>query len=210
MGSRPFKARKSKLDGFSEIIGVEPDAVVATKAKVSSETVRTYRQRRGIEAGWRGETSTAAAAGEVKAPSNPGKKARKRAFVGRRSRVAAYAHLLGEVPDAEIASMIGMTMQNVRAYRIRRGIEAGWRSPTKAKSIGEVVVPSKRAGRVAAVPAQVARWAYRVTVRVGVENREFVVLGDSLSDAAVQAEGRLAKRIPRARVLEIVTLAEAL
>lgn len=221
MGKRTFKARKSKLDGFSEIIGVEPDAVVAMKAKVSSETVRTYRQRRGIEAGWRDETSTAATVGQVKAPakpgkkarkSKPGKKARKRAFVGRRSRVAAYAHLLGEVPDAEIASMIGMSMQNVRAYRIRRGIEAGWRLPTKAKSIGEVVVPSKSdtSGGLTAAPQQVVRWAYRVTARVGVENREFIVLGDSLSDAAVQAESRLAKRIPRARVLEIVTLAEAL
>ena len=207
MGKHPYKARKSKLDAFSDVVGVESDAVVAEKAKVSTETVRTFRSRRGIPALWRGETSVAR---KAKAPSKPGRASRKRAFVGRRSRVASYVHLLGTVPDSEIASMAGVTMQNVRAYRIRRGIEAAWRGTTTTKSVDQVVVPSKRTGHVAGVPQQAASWAYRVTVRVGAENREFVVLGESLSDAAIQAEGRLAERIPRARVLEIVTLAEAL
>lgn len=209
MGNRPFKARKSKLDGFSEIVGVESDAVVALKAKVSTETVRSFRARRGIPALWRGETSMRGAA-PAEVASALSKKTRKRAFSGRQSRVAAYTHLLGTVPDSEIASMAGVTMQNVRAYRIRRGIEADWRGTTRTKSVSEVVVPPKNSGHLSAVPEETTRWAYRVVVRVGVENREFVVLGKSLSDAAVEAEDRLAKRIPRARVLEIATLGEAL
>lgn len=210
MGKRPFSARKSKLDPFSEIVGVESDAVVAGKAKVSSETVRSFRVRRGIPALWRGEPSPAANAGPVKTPSKRTKKSGKRAFAGRRSQVHPYLNLLGTVPDSEIASMAGVTMQNVRAYRIRRGIEADWRSRTKTKSVAEVAAPLREVRDAADVPQQATRWAYRVNVEVGDENREFIVVGDSLSDAAIQAEGRLAERIPRARVLGIATLAEAL
>jgi len=54
------------------------------------------------------------------------------------------------------------------------------------------------------------QWAYLVTVQIGAEEKDFVVFGESLSDAAKTAERRIAERIPHARVLEIATVAEAL
>ena len=48
------------------------------------------------------------------------------------------------------------------------------------------------------------------SVEIGAEEKDFVVFGESLSDAAKTAERRIAERIPHARVLEIATVAEAL
>ena len=211
MARRPFKARKSKLDAFVDIVGVEPDAVVAAKARVSTETVRTFRVRRGVPASWRGETETPkkpAGADQSVARS----KVQKRAFRGRRSRLDPYAHLLGSHPDAEVAAMAGVTVENVRSFRRRRGIKANWRNAVV--SLDHLSTPPLRGDRprIAAFSHKedTQRWAYRVTARVGVEDKDFVVFGESLSDAARTAERRIAERIPRARVLEIATLAEAL
>jgi hypothetical protein len=199
------------LDPFADIVGVEPDAEVASKAGVSTETVRTFRVRRGIPALWRGEMSAPQKPAGV-AASAVGAKSRKRAFRGRRSRLDPYVHLLGSLPDGEVAAMAGVTSENVRAFRRRRGIGADWKTKTgtteAAPTSVAVRVPREAVPVLARVETQ--RWAYRVTARVGAENKDFVVFGDSLSDAAIQAEGRLAERIPRARVVEIVTLAEAL
>ena len=52
-----------------------------------------------------------------------------------KSPLDAYAHLLGVVPDKEIAAAAGTNLNNVRAYRFRRGIriapcrETGGRRP---------------------------------------------------------------------------------
>lgn len=210
MARRPFKARKSKLDAFADIVGVEPDARVAARANVSTETVRSFRVRRGIPALWRGEQGGPEATRVVRPAARRTKKRGKRAFKGRRSALDSYLDLLGTVPDAEVAAMAGVTAQNVRSFRMRRGIQAAWRGVGTPQPLAVLSARATDLERPAAPLAEVTRWAYRVTARVGAENREFVVFGESLSDAAIQAEGRLAERIPRARVLEIATLAEAL
>jgi hypothetical protein len=62
----------------------------------------------------------------------------------RRSKVDPFVDQLGKVPDTEIAKLAGVTPENVRAYRKRRGIPARWRgegqghdkpvrAPTRAK-----------------------------------------------------------------------------
>jgi hypothetical protein len=208
VGSRAFKPRKSKLDAFAKIIGVEPDATVAAKADVTSETVRTYRVRRGIPARWRGEIAR-----PLQTDEETGVPV-KRPFRGRRSKLDPYRDLLGSVPDGDVAVRAGVTTENVRAYRRRRGITAVWRDGSGRPSIDSVVspsngsMPSTRPSRRAARSA--ATWAYRVTAGVAAEEHEFVVLGSSLSDAAVQAERRLSQRNPRARLLSVAVLAEAL
>jgi len=220
MARRPFKARKSKLDAFADIVGVEADVQVAARAKVSTETVRSFRVRRGIPALWRGETAAPGKPVAVKSSSKRSKKGGKRVFRGRRSRLDSYVHLLGTVSDSEVAAMAGVTSQNVRAFRMRRGIEAGWRNGVESPALPSLVEPTvasapatpalPRRVQISSATAEVTNWAYRITVRVGAENQEFVVFGESLSDAAIQAERRIAERNPRARVLEIATLAEAL
>lgn len=206
MGRRPFKPRKSKLDAFADIVGVEPDSVVAEKAKVSAETVRTYRVRRGVPAGWRGEKAPAGSAVNGQA-THSSTRVRKRAFRGRRSRLDPYKDELGATPDSEVAAKAGVTVENVRSYRRRRGIPAAWKDVGNGTA---AVRPRGSARRGQTARGKDDRWAYRVTARLGSENREFVVFGESLSDAAVQAERRLAERLPRARLLEVAALAEAL
>lgn len=201
----PFRARKSKLDSFIDIVGVESDAAVAVKASVSTEAVRSFRARRGIPAMWRGETERPAS------PARRKRRAEKTTFRGRRSRIEPYAHLLGERADKDVAAMAGVTVQNVRAYRRRRGIEL--RSSSPATSLSHVralfaTASSDDAARVSS--SEPDQWAYLVTVQIGAEEKDFVVFGESLSDAAKTAERRIAERIPHARVLEIATVAEAL
>ncbi|MBI4438163.1 hypothetical protein HY631_04395 [Candidatus Uhrbacteria bacterium] len=48
---------------------------------------------------------------------------RVRPFYGRRSKLDPYAAMLGKAPDDEIAKLAGVTPENVRTYRARRGIE---------------------------------------------------------------------------------------
>lgn len=50
---KPFRGRKSALDQYINLLGKLPDAEIARRAGVTSENVRTYRQRRNIEANWR-------------------------------------------------------------------------------------------------------------------------------------------------------------
>ena len=61
-----------------------------------------------------------------------GPKDRKRAFKGRKSKVDAVAHLVGKVPDRELAEQIGVTPENVRTWRKRRGIEPTWKTDEAA------------------------------------------------------------------------------
>lgn len=48
--TQPTKARRSKLDGFVDLIGVLTDAEVARRAGVTREGVRQYKRRRGLTA----------------------------------------------------------------------------------------------------------------------------------------------------------------
>ena len=53
-------------------------------------------------------------------------KTTKRTFTGRKSKVDSVAHLVGKVSDRDLAEQIGVTAENVRTWRKRRGIEATW------------------------------------------------------------------------------------
>ncbi len=55
-------------------------------------------------------------------------KTKKRTFTGRKSKVDQVAHLVGKVSDRELAEQIGVTPENVRTWRKRRGIEATWKT----------------------------------------------------------------------------------
>ncbi len=59
-------------------------------------------------------------------------KTTKRKFTGRKSKVDAVAHLVGKVSDRELAEQIGVTPENVRTWRKRRGIEATWQTDAAA------------------------------------------------------------------------------
>lgn len=142
--------RKSKLDAFVDIIGKEPDRVVADKAGVSPENVRTWRVRRGVLATWRGEGVSARTAAVQKpglAPSatvarsapSPARRLSSPAVSDsvvpseadgerkrRPTRLEPFRHLLGVEPDRVVADRAGVSAENVRAYRVRHGIPVNW------------------------------------------------------------------------------------
>lgn len=127
--------RRSRISPFSDKVGQIPDREVAELAGVSTEAVRMYRRRRGIEL-----TVARKAAGETKrAPSR------------RKSRLDPFFDQLGQVPDAEIAAQAGVTAENVRAYRSRHGIKAEYRERRR--------VEAKQAKAVRTVAASVSRSA---------------------------------------------------
>ena len=57
--SRSFRGRRSALDAYVNMLGTVADAEIAKLADVTAENVRTYRQRRGIGANWRGADAPA-------------------------------------------------------------------------------------------------------------------------------------------------------
>ena len=124
----PRSARPSKLDPFMDKVGVLPDREVAEMAGVTSENVRAFRKRRGIPAGWRGESTPRAPA--LAKPMPKRRRPSSKPAKPRKSKLDPFMDQVGVVPDAQVAELAGVSAENVRAFRKRRGIPAGWRGET--------------------------------------------------------------------------------
>lgn len=219
MPANSFVPRKSALDMFGEIIGTLSDKEVAAKAGVSTENVRTYRLRRGIPALWRGESVESLQARQKrraakKATSRAVRPRRRKMRRRRSSRLDPYLELLGDVSDRELAQKAGVTPENVRAYRVRRGIPARWRGDGAAAAAPEGQAP--RAVTAARLPAPVPRprsdasYAYRVVAEVAGEAREYVVFSANMAEAAALAGEKLLRVHPGAVMRELSLVGEAL
>jgi transcriptional regulator with XRE-family HTH domain len=92
-------------------------------------------------------------------------------------------HLLGTVPDPEIASQSGLSRYAVAQYRRRHGI------PSVRDSGGEPTVPEG-----AVQSPMLPREAYLVRVVVGEEIVKYVVVGRDLADAATRAQAGVTQR----------------
>lgn len=187
--------RPSKLDQYAPDLGRVPDREIAERAGVTPENVRTYRIRRGIPALWRGETA-ADLAGRM--ASRGGASAPSSTRYQRRSKILPLRHLLGTVPDREVAEQAGVTPENVRTYRLRRGIPARWR--------GEQTDGGPFAG---ADSAAGPRRAYSVIAAVGDGLREYVTFGADITEAARLADARLAELREQTEIREIRLLSAA-
>ncbi len=123
-------------------MGRMSDSVIAERLGISRKTVLAWRKKHQIRA-WDDPTpratsqaasapsSDAPAASAPASPDAPPKRAKP-------SRLDAYAHLLGTQSDRAIAELAGVSPENVRMYRQRRGIEARWRAdggaPTRVEA----------------------------------------------------------------------------
>lgn len=82
-------------------------------------------------------------------------------ITGRASKLDPFRDIIGKLPDREVAERAGMTTENVRMFRQRRGIPAGWReegkvaTPAKAAAPAKASVPAK--AEVAAKAAKAAK-----------------------------------------------------
>lgn len=164
---------RSKLDAFKDLIGTVTDAEVAAMAGVTAEAVRIYRRRHGMssrrEVQARAEAvaqatvapvavvEVAPAADETASDADSSKKSPQR----RSSKLDSYMDLVGTLPDREVATMAGVTPENVRAFRRRHNIPARWRdegdegrvSEAPAAEIVETVETVEVAVEVAETPA---------------------------------------------------------
>lgn len=92
-----------------------------------------------------------------------------RAFAGRRSGLDPFVHLLGVEPDAKVAALAGLTVENVRAYRTRRGIVAA--APRRRLQAGVAPLPSEQ-------------WAFTVEVEASTGRLTYAVVAGHIGEAA--------------------------
>ena len=120
-------------------VGRVADNVIAARLGISRKTVLAWRKKHQIRA-WDDPTPrtepraqvTAVPATGAPLDSTPVPKRAKP------SRLDAFAHLLGTQSDRALAELAGVSPENVRMYRQRRGIEARWRTegaaPTRVEA----------------------------------------------------------------------------
>lgn len=185
----PARHPDSVLEPYASSLGRVPDHKVAEQAGVSRAIVIAFRKRLGIPAynGYKfgapgNPAPSRAAVPEGGAP---------RTFRGRRSALDPYTHLLGTVPDQEIANLAGVTPENVRTYRQRRGIAAGW--ATEPAEGG---------------PPEMAAWV--VTLEVGTASYRYAILAPDIGTAAGTAIRKATTRHPGAVVKALQRVADVL
>lgn len=160
-------------------------------------------------------------------PAAPAEKA----FHGRKSKLDPYLHLLGKVSDADIAARAGVTTENVRAYRTRRGITpskaaaaapapaAPAKAEAKAMPVAAPVAPAKVEAKAApAAPAAVAaprasakQNAFTVTADgKGGDTVTYAVVAGDIAEAARLAIAGLAARGHAGAIKGIQRVAELL
>ncbi len=225
---RPNKAN-GILAPFRDKFGKVPDHKIAEESGLSLSTVGKYRRANGLptyqgykfkkgelppghKAAKKGKKKAAPKKAAPKQPAAkkaapPKKAAPKKAAPKqkkfRKSKLDPYAHLIGKLPDREVAEMAGTTPDGVRMYRLRHGIPAVSRAqrgqprkveaPKAAKQAAKqatkkappkkAAAPEKPAVKAPAVGAQ----AYEVVVRAGSEDKTYVVVAGDIVSAAQQA-----------------------
>jgi hypothetical protein len=219
LSRKSFAPRKSALDDFRDVIGVISDKEVAAKAGISTENVRTYRLRRGIPAAWRGESLEALQAKQKrraakKVETRPRRPKKRKMRRRRSSKLDPYLELLGDVSDRDLADRAGVTPENVRAYRVRRGIPARWRGEgagdAGAEGFETSPAAAARRGSSPAAKSDAVSYAYRVVAEVAGEDREYVVFAADMAEAAARAGEKLLRLHPHALMRELSLVGEAL
>lgn len=184
----PARVPDAVLEPYLHDLGKTPDQDVARRAGVSRAVVIAFRKRLGI-APYEGYKF--GAPGRSQPPRNGTNGAR--VFRGRRSALDPYADLLGVVADQDVARMAGVTPENVRTYRQRRGI------PTQvaARTVGSPGVASTTA-------------AWYVEVESGGEVFRYAILAPDLATAASSVIQKARARHPGATVRTLQRIAEVL
>jgi len=89
--------------------------------------------------------------------------------------------MLGTVPDSEIASLAGVTGENVRAFRRRHGIDATWKGARPRKALAKVVPQATTARIQAPTPKSSALMGFLITLK---DQGDHVVVAADISSAA--------------------------
>lgn len=189
--------RKSALDAHMDILGKVTDAEVAAQAGVTVAAVTQYRRRRGIPSATAARAALEARLPEMAATGEPPTEAARpetKAPRLRASKLDPYAHLIGALPDAEVARRAGASVENVRLYRKRRGIPSTAGRGPAPSPVAEVAadlvakaVPEVTAAPSAAAVVGVERQAFGVVAVSGQTRKRFVVVGTDMREAVARA-----------------------
>jgi len=136
------------------------------------------------------------------------KRKSKRRF--RRSKLDAYAHIVGRVPDREVAAMAGITPDGVRMYRQRHKIPA-YSSFKRTQQPADGGTERKRPAapaRVASESSSDYTAAFSVAVREGDGEQQFIVLASDIVAATRRAVSAAAKR--GGEIVRVAYVAETL
>lgn len=169
--ANPVGRANQRLEASRHLLGVLPDGDVAVQLGVARKTIVAYRKKHGIPR----YRQTARLSPEAVNPHPVG--------TGRASRLDTFLDIIGTLSDREVAERAGMTTENVRMYRQRRGIAASWR--------GEASTPT-----VSTNPGRGAGLAYRLTIGRDQERSRFVVVATDPLDAIRRATATVEAQHP--------------
>lgn len=154
-------SKDARILPFREMLGAVPDSLVAKKAGVSIRTIASFRARNRIT-GYTGPRRR----GADRAP--------------RKSRIDAFAELVGTVPDRVVAEKANVSINAVRNWRLKHQV-AGARRPAEPESLAH-----SQPGRPRTNGSGSGAW--KVIVGSGHDRVVRVVVASSLSDAASRVE----------------------
>lgn len=228
----PARKVEDAIAPFKSQLGKVPDQKIAEEAKVSRSVVVNYRKKLGIPAyegykfGIRDKTEPVVSKPKAPKPARskpaaaaeaPKAEPASRVFRGRKSKLDAYADMLGKVPDSEIARLASVTQENVRTYRMRRGIDSV--KPVAGK-VEEAPKPAKAeakpvaAAPVAPAPAPAAtpkgNSVFVVQLETSQGARTYAVVAADIGDAARAAMQGVSGRHGKASIKALQFVAELL
>lgn len=114
-----------RLESARHLLGTLPDGDVAARLGVARKTIVAYRKKHGIPR-YRQQSRLGPDAVGARPPGT-----------GRASKLDAFLDIIGKLSDREVAEKAGMTTENVRMYRQRRGIVAMWRGESTTPEVAE-------------------------------------------------------------------------
>jgi hypothetical protein len=190
-------SKDTRILPYLKMLGQVPDSDVAKKAGVSVRTIASFRARNNV-GGYKGPRKR----GADRAP--------------RKSRIDAFAHLVGQHPDRIVAEKAGVSLNAVRNWRMRHGVPASGRVASEplgagvpgavaTSHAGTSAVPSTATyGGYSGMAASTARahpglpiggmppgatgGAWKVVAGEGRDGHVRVVVAASLADAASRVE----------------------
>lgn len=113
-------SKDTRILPYARMLGQVPDSDVARKAGVSVRTIASFRARNNV-GGYKGPRKR----GADRAP--------------RKSRIDAFAHLVGQHPDRIVAEKAGVSLNAVRNWRMRHGVPASGRAGSETATGGNGV-----------------------------------------------------------------------
>lgn len=132
-------SKDTRILPYAKLLGQVPDSDVAKKAGVSVRTIASFRARNNV-GGYKGPRKR----GADRAP--------------RKSRIDAFAHLVGQHPDRIVAEKAGVSLNAVRNWRMRHGVPASGR--VASEPIGAGTSPVSAVGTHAATSPMAGTGTY--------------------------------------------------